>query len=234
MKGPPPARGPDRETRERIFAAAARLFAERGFRKVTVREICREASANVAAVNYHFGDKLGLYREVLRSAIDAMRSTFEEGRRAGEGHPPEEQFRRFLNVYLHRVLLDSGHTVTHKLISRELSEPTPVFDELVEQGMRPRMEYLASIISRMIGCAPSDPRVARLAASVQSQAIFYFPHPVSARLGLNPRLTPAEVRRIVDHIVTFSVGGIYAIGATTLRSPQARPAPAVRPRPGGA
>ena len=65
----------DRETRERLLAAGQRLFADRGFKKVTVREICREAGANVAAVNYHFGDKLGLYREVLQQAIDAMRAT---------------------------------------------------------------------------------------------------------------------------------------------------------------
>jgi AcrR family transcriptional regulator len=52
-------------TRERLLTAAAALFAEHGFRRVTVRDICEEASANVAAVNYHFGDKQGLYREVV-------------------------------------------------------------------------------------------------------------------------------------------------------------------------
>ena len=41
----------DRETRFRVLQAAERLFAERGFKKVTVREICRAAKANVAAVN---------------------------------------------------------------------------------------------------------------------------------------------------------------------------------------
>ena len=52
---------PDQETRQRLLEAAARLFAARGFTHVTVREICNAANANVAAVNYHFGDKLGLY-----------------------------------------------------------------------------------------------------------------------------------------------------------------------------
>ena len=46
----------DRETRERLLKAAEALFAERGFKRVTVREICLAARANVAAVNYHFGD----------------------------------------------------------------------------------------------------------------------------------------------------------------------------------
>ena len=50
----------DRETRDRLLKSAERLFADRGFRNVTVREICRAAHANVAAVNYHFSDKLGL------------------------------------------------------------------------------------------------------------------------------------------------------------------------------
>ena len=72
----------DRETRDRLLKASEQLFAARGFRDVTVRDICRAARANVAAVNYHFGDKLGLYREVLQVAIDAMRETNEAGRRA--------------------------------------------------------------------------------------------------------------------------------------------------------
>ena len=59
----------DAATRARLLAAAERLFADRGFKKVTVREICRAARANVAAINYHFGDKLGLYREVLQLSL---------------------------------------------------------------------------------------------------------------------------------------------------------------------
>ena len=48
------------DTRQRLIDAAATLFADRGFQNVTVREICKASTANVAAVNYHFGDKAGL------------------------------------------------------------------------------------------------------------------------------------------------------------------------------
>ena len=89
-----------------------------------MREICRAARANVAAVNYHFGDKLGLYREVLQVAIDAMRDTNDAARQAGEGQPPEEQLRRYIAIFLHRVLAP-GHDTVHKLIHREMNDPTP-------------------------------------------------------------------------------------------------------------
>ena len=54
------------ETRRQLLEAAGAVFAEVGFRDATVREICKRAGANVAAVNYHFGDKETLYLEVLR------------------------------------------------------------------------------------------------------------------------------------------------------------------------
>ena len=89
----------DRETRDRLLQASEQLFAARGFRDVTVRDICRAARANVAAVNYHFGDKLGLYREVLQVAIDAMRETNEAGQRAAEGQPAAEKLRRYIAIF---------------------------------------------------------------------------------------------------------------------------------------
>ena len=63
----------DRETRARLLYAAARLFAERGYARVTVRDICKKARANVAAVNYHFGGKDGLYRAVMGRQAGTIR-----------------------------------------------------------------------------------------------------------------------------------------------------------------
>ena len=83
----------DLETRERLVEDAARLFAERGFSRVTVREICKSAHANVAAVNYHFGGKNGLYDEVVQSAIRTMQGTTEAIQKAGEGQPPRNSCR---------------------------------------------------------------------------------------------------------------------------------------------
>jgi AcrR family transcriptional regulator len=205
-----PAIHVDQETRERLLNAAERLFSERGFKDVTVREICREARANVAAVNYHFGDKLGLYRQVLQGAIEAMRSATEAAQQAGAGQTPDEKLRRYVALYLRR-LLAPGHKTIHKLIDREMSNPTPALDDLVEQGVRPRLEYLSGVIAEMMGCDPSERRVLLCVMSVQSQSLMYGRHnPIAERLGFNARPSPAEIEEAARHIADFSIAGIRA------------------------
>ena len=56
------------DTRDRLLHAAAEVFATAGFREATIRDICAKAGANIAAINYHFGDKSGLYTAVLDAA----------------------------------------------------------------------------------------------------------------------------------------------------------------------
>ena len=205
----------DTETRDRLFKVAERLFADRGFKRVTVRDICRAARANVAAVNYHFGDKLGLYREVLQSAIDTMRATNDAAREAGAGQTAEEQLRRYIAVFI-RKLLGPGSDTVHKLVTREMNDPTPVLDALVEQAVRPRVDYLSGLIAEIIGCPPTDQRVLRCVASVQAQTIVYLPNPIASRLGLVTRPSPATLDEIARHIADFSLAGVHAIG----RAPQ--------------
>ena len=53
------------EARQKLIRAAGQVFAEVGYDAATVRQITDRAEVNVASINYHFGDKLHLYREVL-------------------------------------------------------------------------------------------------------------------------------------------------------------------------
>lgn len=207
----------DRETRDRLLNAAAALFADRGFKKVTVREICRTAGANVAAINYHFGDKLGLYRELLQQAIDGMRTVTESARAAGEGCSAEEKLRRYLVIFLRQVLKPE-HAVLHRLLQRETLDPTLVLDTLVEQGVRPRVECLAGVIAEMIGREPHDPMVLRCVGSVQAQPVMYLPNAIAAKLGFEFKGTAADIEAAARHIVDFSVGGIRAVGCQAPRA----------------
>jgi len=208
----------DRETRRRLLQAAESLFAQHGFRKVTVREICLAARANVAAVSYHFGDKMGLYREVMQSAIDAMRGTNEAARSAGEGQPPEEQLRRYISIFLHRIL-KPGREAVHRLINHEMNDPTTALDLLVEEGVRPRVQFLSGVIAGLLDCPVDDAKVLRCVASIQSQVLAYLPNPIAARLGFRFKATAEDIDAAAAHLADFSIAGVRAIGAARTRRP---------------
>lgn len=65
-------------TREKILHIAHGLFAEKGFNGVSVREIAKEADVNIAAINYHFGNKETLYGETIRSSSSKVGEDIRE------------------------------------------------------------------------------------------------------------------------------------------------------------
>jgi len=202
----------DRETRERLLDVAARLFAERGLHKVTVRDICRDAGANVAAINYHFGGKSGLYDEVLRMAIRIMQTTNDEIFRVGKNQPPEAQLEGAIRIFLVRVVTTPNKWI-HQLMLQEVSSPTPAFDMVVKEVLKPRMLYVRNAIAGVMRCPPDDPRVTMCVMSVQSQLIALLNNPLGSRVEA-PKLTPDRVEALARHIACFSIAGVRAIAAT--------------------
>lgn len=59
-------------TKDRILGAAEELFAQYGFATTSLRQITGHADVNIAAVNYHFGSKDNLVRELFRRRMDEM------------------------------------------------------------------------------------------------------------------------------------------------------------------
>lgn len=211
----------DQATRERIVERAAALFADRGFTKVTVREICRSATANVAAVNYHFGGKLGLYRAVIRAAVDAMRETNELSVEAGRGAAPEDQLRAYVRIFLTRLSSSGRHSWIHKLMTREMEEQTEVFDEVIRDVIEPRMRYLSGVVSALTGLPPDDVRVSRAVASVQAQCLI-FARPIPKKIPPAWRAASKNLDAVAAHIADFSLGGMRAIAARP-EEPRDRP-----------
>jgi AcrR family transcriptional regulator len=201
----------DRETRARLLSTATRLFAAHGFNKVTVREICRDAHANVAAVNYHFGDKLGLYREVLGTAIEIMRGTTDAARQAGEGKPPEEQLRAYVRVFLQRVVGGGRDSWIHQLMTQEMADPTAALDLVADQVIRPRLAYVAEIVAEILEQPTDSERVRLCVLSVQSLCHAAMKSPIARRLLPDLYGGDDQIDRLADHIAEFSIGGVRAL-----------------------
>jgi AcrR family transcriptional regulator len=198
----------DLETRERLLNAAARLFAERGLAKVTVRDICEKARANVAAVNYHFGGKDELYEAVMRMAMETMQATTEAARAAGAGLAPDQRLRAYVSVFADRLLGVHHETWIHQLMMREMSDPTPALSRVAEEVIKPRLMYLCCTIGELIGRAADDPVVVRCALSITAQFNSLLWKPDVARLLNAPAAVPGTIEDIAEHIARFSLGGI--------------------------
>jgi len=126
------------ETRDRILDAAEELFADQGFRNVPLRKITQEAGVNLAAVNYHFGSKDELVREVLTRIINPINARRLELLDAAESECGDDPVPvEGILEAMHRPLVDqlkgSGHDspVYLKLAGRCLSEPTENFSEAI-------------------------------------------------------------------------------------------------------
>jgi AcrR family transcriptional regulator len=200
------------DTRHRLIDAAATLFADRGFQNVTVREICKASNANVAAVNYHFGDKAGLYRAVVTFAIEVMQETNELSQRAGEGLSPEDQLRGFVRVYVSRLTGEGPNAWIHRLMAREMERPTEVLDQVMQQVFKPRIEYLCGVLGAIMQLAPADPRVMRCVTSLTVQCLVAarpVPKPIARSLGTAPH----DLDAMISHIVDYSLGGMRAIAS---------------------
>jgi TetR/AcrR family transcriptional regulator, regulator of cefoperazone and chloramphenicol sensitivity len=203
----------DQETRQRVLDAAERLFAERGYNNVTVRDICAAAEANVAAVNYYFHDKWGLYKELIQTLIQGAQRMQEAAHDSPPGTPPEKRLRHYIHTFLQHGLAPAEGEKQRwrgKLMGREMVDPTPGLDLIVEQVIRPNSEWVGSLIAELMGFPPSDWRVGACVGSVQTQMMGYF-GPVVPKLAPKLKFTPEVIEGIADHITRFSLAGIRAI-----------------------
>ena len=200
----------DQETRERVLRVAEQLFAERGFNHVTVRDICQAAEANVAAVNYYFRDKLGLYQEVIMKFVGSMQKMLDSAHEVKAGSTPEERFRHYIRVFMRHVLSEGQMCWAGKLMAREMADPSPAFDLIIEKAIRPNSIRVAALVSELTGLAANDQRVGVCVGSIQTQ-ISGLSSPVAARMIPGGRFTPEIIDFMIDQVAEFSLGGIRAI-----------------------
>ena len=199
-------------TRDRLLRAACRLFAKKGFHEATVAEICEAADANIASINYHFGDKEALYDEVWRHAF-ALAATAHP---LDENQPPtdslEEAIRRFANALLHRIFSDEESGLFAELLYHEMANPTLALDRIAREALLPQNEYLDRLLRVALGPDCDDATLLRCKHSIIGQCAFYnFSRPLRERVIGKASLTEDETGRLARHIARFSLGGLQAI-----------------------
>lgn len=152
--------------RDRLLQEAMRLFGERGQDAVTTREICAAAGVNPGAIHYHFGDKDGLYAEVLGLPVRGLQQQL-----AGFDAPGlslHEAICRFLQPFL----FDDG-ACSAQLFFREMQAPSPIFMETVAREVGPLFDRFAALLARHAGLAQPTAAIHQLAMGLQAMAHDY-------------------------------------------------------------
>jgi AcrR family transcriptional regulator len=186
------------DTRERLLRAAAEVFAEKGFAAATVREICTRADANVALINYYFGDKLELYTQVLQDAVAA------DPPRALEsyGSTPEDALRAMITTMLEKATEAQGRSsLRYRLMMHEFGHPSEATVRMIEITMRPVYDKLRGLVSEILGLPPTHDKTRLCVHSLLGQvAHFAYAGPVMAALWPQMKMTPRQREMIAEHI----------------------------------
>jgi AcrR family transcriptional regulator len=208
MTATQPNREPD--TRLRLIDAASEVFIERGFKAARIRDIVQRARTNIAAINYHFGGKDGLYAAVLQHCAALAVENFSQA--TAEDRAPETLLHDFIRVFLQRLLDNNVQSRMRKLIAREMIEPTPVFGVVLEQFIAPLHRTLNGIVRRILGAGAGDEVVRRCTISIVGQCLYYqYSRRAVRRLDPDFHYSAEDVGRLVEYITAFSIGGLHAL-----------------------
>jgi AcrR family transcriptional regulator len=207
-----------KKTRSRILDCACEVFAEKGYHAAKVADICERAGANVAAVNYYFGDKAALYTE-------AWQETFKKF--AGPKPPdstitsPEEQLKIYIHSLIQNFTEQSDQGQFTRLYLMELANPTGLIHDIWHDLIEPRRQIVIGIIRKIMGTKATDETVLFCEMSIINQCrVLLTIRRSDLEYLLGQSLSPDLIKRMADHITRFSLAGIKAV-ATARRDPAA-------------
>jgi AcrR family transcriptional regulator len=198
------------ETRGQILQVAGRIFAEKGFERATSREICATAGSNMAAVNYHFGGKDGLYAAVLVEAHGQLvkLDDLEAIRRSGGS--PRSQLRALIGLFVGR---SSGPQLPWglRVLLREFMAPSTHVPALLRQAVLPKIRVMTAMIAKVLGVADDHPLVQRALAYVVLPCIMLVIAPRDVLRQALPALA-SDPEALVDDMASYALAGLKALG----------------------
>ncbi len=215
----------DASTKERLLTAAIKVFATKGLIAATIREICLEAKVNVAAVNYHFGDKAELYATVLNHIFKEHQDKRdpELSDQAKNGPTPEERLQAHIKVGVLQAYdkehgsaaredKDQQACTPYSIFLMEMAHPSPSLDEVVEIFIKPDSEQLCDIIDDFFEGKANQYIVRRCACSVWGQILHpAMCWPIGILLHGDQAQAMIEPESLAEHIFQFTLGGLKQI-----------------------
>lgn len=225
---PPLDREPTRgspDTKDRILAAAEALFMEQGYAATSLRAITTKAKVNLAAVNYHFGSKEALIREVFdrrlgplnQARLDYLaRLEFEAG---GRALTPEKVLEAMIApvVQLSRDPLKRG-AVFLRLLGRALSEPADTMKQVLPIHYRDVVLRFKDALARALPEVPEQELVWRMHFTFGAMAYAMAGNDALQLITTCEAEGADDAEAIIRRLVPFLAAGLKAPAPQSLRT----------------
>ncbi|MGZ4995691.1 MAG: TetR/AcrR family transcriptional regulator [Methylobacter sp.] len=203
-------------TRNRLLTAASRIFAEKGFQEATIAEICEQAKANIASVNYHFRDKENLYLESWRFAFNRELDLYPPDAGLISDAPAEQRLAGRIKSLVNRMGDDSSYSFA--IIHKEMAQPTRLLANILEKEINPQRMQMFALLKECLGQAASEQQIQYCHASIMGQCfqLLRLKHIQNARSFRSHSSDLSDIKAFAEHVAQFSLAGIEAIRSQTL------------------
>jgi AcrR family transcriptional regulator len=201
-------------TRQALLYHATAVFAENGFERASVREITRRAQVNQAAINYHFGGKEALYREVLRLAVAALNdaSLLDEGTISQV--PRDEAVRLFIRQQVTPLLKHQQISHYLRIFAWEALAPTQIYLDFIASEKLPVLDQAEKIVRRFLPAAASRAEVTIATIWLTQQAVPFIRHyDTLSKPPLNLKMDQGFIERLAADLGRMAVAGLSSAAA---------------------
>lgn len=203
------------DVKNRLLDAAEKLFCEKGFHATSVRELTCEAGCNLAAVNYHFGSKENLYREMFRRQFEMMigghLETIEEVM-SGPDPSLEKLIRSIIEPAIRRIADDEANSKVLRMLVREVLDhrvdPKPMCQAIKGKFF----DRLGEAIKQLEPNLPDDPDKMTLVVCSFDGVVL---HPFLFYEMYSIMIPGVTFEQLIDHMVRFIVSAIRGYAHST-------------------
>ena len=202
------------DVRNRILDAAEALFCEKGFERTSVHELTTKAGCNLAAVNYYFGGKENLYREMFRRQFEMMiQGNLDIIDQIMNGPEPtvEKLTRGVVEPAICRVVQNEANSQVLRMLVREVLNKQ-IAPEYVVKDLKERLfDRLGGALKELVPGLPDNKEQLTLVVCsfdgvVLHPFLFY-----EMYMKMMPELT---VQKLIDHMVRFVESAIRGYAAS--------------------
>jgi TetR/AcrR family transcriptional regulator, regulator of cefoperazone and chloramphenicol sensitivity len=202
------------ETRQRLLAAAAEVFAQKGFWETTHVEICEKAKANTAAVNYHFASKENLYVEAWKYSFERSLEAYPPEGGVAPNAPVQERLRGRVLAFMRRIADPNNHEI--EIMHKEMANPTGLLDETLQQAVEPMRQGIRALVQELLGEGAGEQQISFCAMSLMGQCFGPMLHLRRVKMApgaVRPVGPPFDfdVEELADHVTQFTLAGIQGI-----------------------